>query len=130
MPLITNLKNNLQYDKQELREHKIEGIGDEFIPDLININDLDDVILVNDEDAINMAKKMANELGIGVGISSGANFLGAILLNEKTNKPVATIFADDNKKYLSTDLFKNNEILRKYPNFISDNIKLNSYEVI
>lgn len=77
-----------------------------------------------------MAKKMANELGIGVGISSGANFLGAILLNEKTNKPVATIFADDNKKYLSTDLFKNNEILRKYPNFISDNIKLNSYEVI
>lgn len=129
MPLIANLKNNL-YNKQELKEHKIEGIGDEFIPELININDLDDVILVNDEDSINMSKKMANELGIGVGISSGANFLGAILLNEKTNKPVATIFADDNKKYLSTDLFKNNAISRRSQNLISNNIKLNSYELI
>ena len=123
------MKNNL-YNKQELKEHKIEGIGDEFIPELININDLDDVILVNDEDSINMSKKMANELGIGVGISSGANFLGAILLNEKTNKPVATIFADDNKKYLSTDLFKNNAISRRSQNLISNNIKLNSYELI
>lgn len=61
------------------------------------------------------------------GISSGANLIGAILLNEELNKPVATVFADDNKKYLSTDLSKeidNNE------KFISNNIKLESYEII
>ena len=61
------------------------------------------------------------------GISSGANLIGAILLNEELNKPVATVFADDNKKYLSTDLSKeidNNE------KFISNNIKLKSYEII
>lgn len=127
MPLITNYKSA---NKKELRKHKIEGIGDEFIPDLININELDDVILVNDEDSINMAQKIARELGIGVGISSGANFLGAILLNEKINKPVSTVFADDNKKYLSTDLFKNNELLRMSPNFISNSVKLKNYEII
>lgn len=78
-------------------------------------------------------EQLPEELGgfiSGVGISSGANFLGAILLNEKTNKPVATIFADDNKKYLSTDLFKNNAISRRSQNLISNNIKLNSYELI
>lgn len=61
------------------------------------------------------------------GISSGANLIGAILLNEELDKPVATVFADDNKKYLSTDLSKeidNNE------KFISNNIKLKSYEII
>lgn len=130
MPLITNFKNNKEDEKEELKEHKIEGIGDEFIPELININELDDVILVNDEDSICMAQKIANKLGIGVGISSGANFLGAILLNEKINEPVATVFADDNKKYLSTDLFKNNEILRESQKLISNNIKLDGYEVI
>ena len=76
------------------------------MPDLIDENEIDDVLLVNDDDSINMAKKLAKELGLGVGISSGANLIGSILLNEKIDKPVVTIFADDNKKYLSTDLFK------------------------
>lgn len=125
MPLITNLK----YHKtlQTNGSHKIEGIGDEFVPDLIDKSEIDDVILVNDDDSINMAKKLANELGLGVGISSGANLIGRILLNEKIDKPVVTVFADDNKKYLSTDLFKE---LRQKDEWISSKIKLIDYNVI
>ena len=52
-----------------------------------------------------MSRKLARELGIGVGISSGANLIGSILLNEKIDKPIVTVFADDNKKYLSTELY-------------------------
>lgn len=46
--------------------HKIEGIGDDFIPDLVDKSAIDEIILINDEDAINMARRLANELGIGV----------------------------------------------------------------
>ena len=59
-----------------------------------------------------MSRRLARELGLGVGISSGANLIGSILANKKINKPLVTVFADDNKKYLSTDLSKemdNNE---------------------
>lgn len=81
----------------------------------------------NDDDSINMTKKLANELGLGVGISSGANLIGSILLNEKIDKPVVTIFADDNKKYFSTDLFKE---VRPKDEWISSKIKLIDYNII
>ena len=110
-----------------LGDHKIEGIGDEFVPDLLNKKIIDDIFLVNDDDAINMSKKLAKDLGLGVGISSGANLIGAILLNEKINKPVVTVFADDNKKYLSTELFKKSEVEEE---FISNNVKFIDYEYI
>ena len=106
--------------------HKIEGIGDDFVPDLIEKNEIDEVILVNDMDSINMAKKLASDLGLGVGISSGANFLGCALLQDEIKNPVVTVFADDNKKYLSTDLGKPIEANEKY---ISEQIKLLDYEV-
>lgn len=85
--------------------HKIQGISDEFIPDIVKLDELDDIVAVNDIDSILMAKKLSKELGIGVGISSGANFLGAVAALEKIgmDKCVVTVFADDNKKYLSTD---------------------------
>ena len=110
-----------------LRPHKIEGIGDDFVPELIDKNEIDRVILVNDDDSINMAKKLAMELGLGVGISSGANFLGGVLLQTQLRKPVATVFADDNKKYLSTDLGKEIDLNEKY---ISNQVQLLDYEVI
>ncbi len=110
-----------------IAQHKIEGIGDDFVPDLVDKNSIDDIILVNDDDAINMSRRLANELGLGVGISSGANLIGSILLNEKINKPIATVFADDNKKYLSTDLAKD---IDENESFISNQIKLIGYEII
>lgn len=105
-------------------QHKIEGIGDDFVPDLLDKSSIDKFILINDDDAINMSRKLSKELGLGVGISSGANFLGSVVLNETEKEPSVTVFADDSKKYLSTDLSKdidNNE------NFISNKIKLIDY---
>jgi cysteine synthase A len=88
--------------------HRIQGISDEFIPPIINFQNLDSIISVDDGDAILMAKKLASQLGLGVGISSGANFLGALIAQNalQADAPIVTVFPDDNKKYLSTDLFR------------------------
>ncbi len=95
----------------KVAKHRIEGISDEFIPDLLKLNELDEVISVDDGDAIIMSQKLA-KIGLAVGISSGANFIGALMLQEKLgkNKNIVTVFSDDNKKYLSTDLMKEEEI--------------------
>ena len=69
-------------------------------------------------------RKLAKELGLGVGISSGANLIASILAQEKINKPVVTVFADDNKKYLTTDLSKK---IDENSNFISNKIKLKGF---
>ena len=53
--------------------HRIQGISDEFIPSILELGQLDSVVSVNDGDAILMAQKLAGTLGLGVGISSGAN---------------------------------------------------------
>lgn len=84
--------------------HKIEGIGDDFVPKLLDRSLLDEILDINDDDAIVMASMLAGNLGLGVGISSGANFLGAVLVNTVPNRAVTTVFTDDNKKYLSTAL--------------------------
>lgn len=110
-----------------LGNHKIEGIGDDFVPDLIDKSKIDEIILINDDDAINMSRKISRELGIGVGISSGANFLGSVILGDKIKENVVTVFADDNKKYLSTDLAKNVDLNE---NFVSNQINLLDYEEI
>lgn len=108
-------------------QHKIEGIGDDFIPDLLDKEKLDKIILINDDDAINMSKKLAKELGLGVGISSGANLLGSILLSDEIENSVITVFADDSKKYLSTDLFRDIELDEE---FVSNQIELLNYEKV
>ena len=104
--------------------HKIEGIGDDFIPEIVDRKLVDEVILIDDEDAINMSRLLARKLGLGVGISSGANFLASVLSGGKC---VATVFADDLKKYLSTDLAKD---IDDNPNFISNQIELLGLDVI
>ena len=95
----------------KVAKHRIEGISDEFIPDLIKLDKLDDVVSVDDGDAIVMAQKLA-KCGLGVGISSGANFIGALMLQNKLGKDsvIVTVFPDDNKKYLSTDLMKSEKV--------------------
>ena len=110
-----------------LGNHKIEGIGDDFIPKIVEREKIDEIILVNDDDAINMARKLALNLGIGVGISSGANMIASVIAKEENKGNIVTVFPDDNKKYLSTDLSKevsNNE------EYISNKIKLLNYEFV
>lgn len=107
-------------------QHKIEGIGDDFIPKLVSKSKIDKIIQINDDDAINMSRKLSKQLGLGVGISSGANLIGSILLADEIENNVVTVFADDNKKYLSTDLFKNIDNNNK--DFISNKVQLISYE--
>lgn len=86
--------------------HRIQGISDEFIPSIVKLDQLDSVVDVWDGDAILMAQATCHRLGLGLGISSGANLLGAIKLVEEMGPDavVATVFADCNKKYLSTAL--------------------------
>jgi cysteine synthase len=87
-------------------KHRIQGISDEFIPPIVDLGALDEILAVHDGDAILMAQQLARQLGLAVGISSGANFLAALLAQERLGPAsiVATLFPDSNKKYLSTDL--------------------------
>ena len=86
-------------------KHRIQGISDEFIPSIVKLDELDEVVQVDDGDSIIMAQKLARTMGLGVGISSGGNFLGSVQLQNKMGDDavVTTVFADDSKKYLSTD---------------------------
>ena len=107
--------------------HRIQGISDEFIPPILDLAKLDKVVSVDDGDSIIMAQMLARDLGLGVGISSGANFIGAALMQEEmgADAVVVTVFPDDNKKYLSTDLMRN-EPARK--DFVSPDVELTECE--
>jgi len=107
--------------------HKIEGIGDDFIPDIVDKDIIDEVITVDDDDSINMSRKIASDLGIGVGISSGANMIASVLAKENNEKDIVTVFADDNKKYISTDLSKP---IDNNPKYISNKIEILGYEFV
>ena len=109
--------------------HRIQGISDEFIPSILDLNQLDSVVSVHDGDAILMAQKLAAQLGLGVGISSGANFIGALKVQDELGADaiVTTVFPDDNKKYLSTDLLHEE---RLHDNYLSPEIELISYEAL
>ena len=100
----------------KIGNHRIQGLTDEFIPKIMSYDKWDDVVAVSDGDSILMAQKLAKTFGMGVGISSGANFIGAIMLKEKygIDAVVATVFADDNKKYLTTDYSKEEPIKESY----------------
>lgn len=109
-------------------KHRIQGISDEFIPPILKLNELDGVVMTDDGDSIIMAQQFASVLGLGVGISSGANFLGAVLLQNQygANSSVVTVFSDDNKKYLSTDYAKVEPVK---PGFLSSDIELVGYSL-
>lgn len=113
---------------KNIGEHKIEGIGDEFIPEIVDLHLIDDVFLINDKDAINMSRKISRELGIGVGISSGANFLAAVKCSELITGNIVTIFPDDLKKYLSTELTLEEEEFNE--SLVSNEIELLNFETI
>ena len=97
---------------RKMGAHRIQGISDEFIPPIVHLERLDRVLAVDDGDAILMAKKLASDLGLAVGISSGANFLAAIQAQDELggDATVATVFPDSNKKYLNTDLLRDEPV--------------------
>jgi cysteine synthase A len=109
--------------------HRIQGISDEFIPPVVDLGALDRVIAVHDGDAILMAQQLASRLGLAVGISSGANFVGAIkaLRALDSSAAVVTVFPDSNKKYLSTDLLREEPVREDY---LSPHVELLGYETI
>ncbi len=96
--------------------HRIQGISDEFIPAIFKRSEITSVVSVDDIDSIIMSQKLSRIFGIGVGISSGANLLGCILAAEQLpqNSTVVTVFADDNKKYLSADYSDEHEVKDSY----------------
>jgi cysteine synthase len=108
--------------------HRIQGISDEFIPAIVRLDKLDRVVGVPDGDSILMAQKLARELGLAVGISSGANFLGALQIQNEMGgeASVATVFSDCNKKYLSTDLMRDEPVRDGY---LSPDITLTGFQV-
>jgi cysteine synthase A len=85
--------------------HRIEGIGDSFVPQILDLSSLGSTLRVKDSDALNIARQL-NRLGLSTGISSGANVYGALCKTQMNPGllTVGTILCDDNKKYLSTDL--------------------------
>ena len=107
-------------------KHRIQGVSDEFVPPILELEGLDRIVGVHDGDAVLMAQKLATGLGLAVGISSGANFLAALEVQNALggDAVVATVFPDDNKKYLSTDLLGEEPVR---PEYESPRVELLSY---
>jgi cysteine synthase len=88
--------------------HKIQGIGAGFIPDVLNVDAYDEVMTVPSDDAFAMARRLAREEGVLVGISSGANVWAALQLArraESAGKTIVTFLCDTGERYLTTPLF-------------------------
>ncbi len=102
------------------------AVGMIWFPAILKLDCLDEVIGVDDGDAILMAQKLSSRLGLGVGISSGATFLGAVKLQNMlgADNIVVAIFPDDNNKYLSTDLIRKEPLGEDY---LSVDIELDRY---
>jgi cysteine synthase A len=88
--------------------HKIQGIGAGFIPDIYDKSVVDEIIKISDEEAFEMAKLMAKEEGILVGISTGANIAAAIKIAKKVGKgrKIVTVSPDGGEKYISMGIYE------------------------
>lgn len=109
-------------------KHRIQGVSDEFIPEIVCLQTLNEIVCVNDGDGIIMAQNLSAKLGLAVGISSGANLIAALkLARQHPNDKIVTIFCDDSKKYLTTDLTKIEPVK---PGYLSSDVELLSYAVM
>ncbi len=113
---------------KKMGHHRIQGISDEFVPAIVDLDSLDEIVDVWDGDAILMAQALGH-VGLAVGISSGANFLGADKIASQLGGDgvVATIFPDSNKKYLSTDLYQPEP---ERDDYLSPHIRIVSWRAI
>lgn len=89
-------------------KHKIQGIGAGFIPDILDISIIDNIIKIEDNDAFETARKLAKEFGLFVGISTGANVYAALQVARKVGpgNTVVTVSPSNAERYLSTELFQ------------------------
>jgi len=123
IPDIFSSKGEKLAQPEVFQQHVMHG------PEVFGVHhqpELDPVIAVSDGDAILMAQKLAN-IGLAVGISSGANFLGALTAQNELGKDaiVVTVFADSNKKYLSTDLM---HVERVRAGYLSPDVEVLGFE--
>jgi cysteine synthase A len=107
-------------------KHRIQGISDDFIPPICHLDELDTVVQAHDGDAILMAQKLAHH-GLAVGISSGANLIGALKAQDLLGPDavVVTVFADSNKKYLSTDLLRDEP---EHPEYLAPHVEIEGFD--
>lgn len=84
--------------------HQIQGIGDGFVPPILDVSLIDEVVEVTDEDAIATTRQLGRDMGLLVGISSGANVWAARRLARKISGNVATVLPDRAERYFSTAL--------------------------
>jgi len=89
---------------QEPGLHQIQGIGDGFIPAVLDVSLIDDIVTVTDEEAIETTRRLAREEGLLVGTSSGANVWASNLVGERVTGPIITILPDRAERYFSTSL--------------------------
>lgn len=94
-----------------IQDHKITGIGDGFIPEIVDMSRIDEIIPIKSDDAVEMAKLLSSQFGLMVGISSGANILAStkVLDEAGLDRKVVTILPDRAERYFSTDLYLSKE---------------------
>jgi len=89
--------------------HKIQGIGAGFVPEVLNVAIIDEIIQVSNEDAVATARQLALKEGILSGISGGANVWAALQLShrkENEGKVIVTFICDTGERYISTEMFE------------------------
>jgi cysteine synthase A len=93
--------------RKDILEHKIAGIGDGFIPAIVDVSMIDQVVAVKSDEAIEMSRTLSREKGLPVGISSGANVLASLRILDEIgrDKKLVTVLPDRTERYFSTDLY-------------------------
>jgi len=101
--------NSAVLSGEEMGSHKIQGIGAGFIPEILDTNIIDEIIKIDDSSSFEMARRVAKEEGLLVGISSGANLTAAFEIasrEENRGKVIITVLCDTAERYMSTELFE------------------------